>query len=92
MPESRKRKIDGKQVKHVHEKDTEIAPHWTDGIKPTPSWWAPVFVALGLIGLVWLMVYYLSGARYPVPGIGNWNMAIALGFMMAGFMMVLRWR
>ncbi|AOZ71880.1 septation inhibitor protein [Boudabousia tangfeifanii] len=92
MPESRKRKIDGKPVVKAPEKSTEITPHWTDGIKPTPSWWAPVFVTIGLIGLVWLVVYYMSAAQYPIPGIGNWNLACALGFMFVSFMMVLRWR
>ena len=92
MPESRKRKVNGKTVDRVTEKKTQLDPHWTDGIKPTPTWWAPVFCTLAVIGLIWLAIYYMWSAQYPIPGIGHWNMAIALGFMLAAFGMVLRWR
>ena len=87
MPESHKRKKNGKEVSE----DTEIQM-WTDGIPLSPGWWAPVFVSLLLIGLLWLIVYYVSSAVYPIPGIGAWNLAIGLGIMMVGFLMTLRWR
>ncbi len=87
MPESKKRKKHGKVVSD----DIEIQS-WTDGIPLSPSWWAPTFVTLLLAGLVWLMVYYISGAQYPIPNIGWWNMMIGLGIMMAGFLMTLKWR
>ena len=55
-------------------------------------WWAPLFCGLLLIGLVWLMVYYISSGAYPVPGISWWNIVIGLGIMMVGFLMTLWWR
>lgn len=87
MPESRKRKKHGKVVSD----DLNIQP-WTEGIPLSPSWWAPAFVSLLILGLVWLMVYYISSAQYPIPGITWWNMVIGLGIMMAGFLMTLKWR
>ncbi|OKL50551.1 cell division protein CrgA [Boudabousia marimammalium] len=92
MPESRKRKKNGKSVSQIAEKKTEIKPDWTEGIKPSPSWWAPVFCTLAIIGLIWLAIYYMWSAQYPIPGIGHWNMGIGLGFIFAGFLMVMRWR
>lgn len=88
MPESKKRK---KKRGHSPEDDLEIKS-WTDGMPMSPSWWAPTFVTLLIIGLVWMVVYYMSRGAYPIPGIGNWNMAFGLGFMMVGFIMTLRWR
>ncbi len=29
---------------------------------------------------------------YPIPKIGQWNIAVGLGTMMVGFLMTLRWR
>ena len=58
----------------------------------SPVWWAPLFCGLLLIGLVWLMVYYISSGAYPVPGISWWNIVIGLGIMMVGFLMTLWWR
>ncbi|MBV7363119.1 cell division protein CrgA [Actinomycetaceae bacterium TAE3-ERU4] len=92
MPKSRKRKINGKPVSRAPERSTDLPEDPNAHIKMSPAWWAPVFVSLALIGLVWLVVYYLTGAQYPIPGILHWNMAIALGFMMSGFIMVLYWR
>ncbi|MCD4550030.1 MULTISPECIES: cell division protein CrgA [unclassified Schaalia] len=87
MPESRKRQKNG----HDAAEDTSI-PSWTDGIPLSPSWWAPTFITLLLIGLVWLLVYYISGGLYPIPHINWWNLVIGLGVMMVGFIMTMRWR
>ena len=85
MAESKKRKKDGREVSD----DTEIHS-WTEGIPLSPRWWAPAFVTLLLLGLVWLMVYYISSGAYP--NISWWNMVIGLGIMMVGFLMTLKWR
>ncbi len=87
MPESKKRKKHGKPV----EDDLDIRA-WTEGIPLSPSWWAPAFVTVLLLSLVWLVVYYISGGLYPIPNIGWWNMVIGLVLMMVGFLMTLRWR
>ncbi|KRE42819.1 cell division protein CrgA [Knoellia sp. Soil729] len=61
--------------------------------KPNPPWFVPVMIGLMLIGLVWVVTYYISGAHeYPVPAIGRWNLGAGFGFMMAGFLMTTRWR
>ena len=87
VAESKKRKKNGRDAAD----DTEIRP-WTEGIPLRPVWWAPLFCGLLLIGLVWLMVYYISSGAYPVPGISWWNIVIGLGIMMVGFLMTLWWR
>lgn len=87
MPESHKRKKHGK----VASDDLEIKS-WTEGIPLSPSWWAPTFVTLLLLGLVWLMVYYISQGVYPIPGWEWWNMLAGIGIMMVGFLMTLSWR
>lgn len=90
MPESRKRKT--AKGRKVEATDVETRPNWTDGMKLSPSWWAPTMVALMLIGLVLVLVYYTTNAAYPIPGIGNWNIAVGLGVAFVGFLMTLRWR
>lgn len=88
MPESRKRK---KNKREVHA-DTDLATSWVEDIPLSPAWWAPVFMTLMGLGLLVIVIYYITGAQYPVPGIGHWNMGIGMGLMMAGFLMTLRWR
>ncbi|MFN8080816.1 MAG: cell division protein CrgA [Kineosporiaceae bacterium] len=60
--------------------------------KPNARWFVPVMVGLLVLGLVYLVVSYLAEFRYPVPGIGYWNLGIGFGIVMAGFVMTTRWR
>ena len=50
----------------------------------------PLYVLI--LGLLWVVVYYISQGIYPIPKIGQWNIAVGLGTMMVGFLMTLRWR
>ncbi|MFZ1381200.1 MAG: cell division protein CrgA [Scrofimicrobium sp.] len=84
-----------KQSKRDHKPkrdDEELVDNWAKDIPLSPSWWAPVFSTLLILGLVWLVIFYFSGTSYPIPGIGYWNLAIGIGLMLGGFMMTLRWR
>jgi len=45
-----------------------------------------------LLGLVLVVVYYISSGAYPIPGAGNWNLALGLGVAFGGFLMLLRWK
>lgn len=58
---------------------------------PSPSWWAPVMVTLMVIGLVWVVVYYVSQGELPIKSIHAWNLAVGFAFMIAGFAMTTRW-
>ena len=31
-------------------------------------------------------------AKYPSPGIGNWNLAVGFALIMIGFLMTVAWR
>ncbi|WP_018157511.1 cell division protein CrgA [Demetria terragena] len=61
-----------------------------------PSWWAPVMCTLMLVGLLWIVVFYVAsdGTKntWPIPGIGYGNLAIGFGLIMAGFLMTTRWK
>ena len=58
----------------------------------SPSWLAPVMVANFLVGLFWIVVFYVSQTTYPIPGIGAWNMIIGFSFIGVGFSLATRWR
>jgi NAD/NADP transhydrogenase beta subunit len=65
-----------------------------DVVRPTsPNWWAPVMVALFLIGLLWIVVYYIAGADLPImKNLGWWNVIVGFAFIAGGFGMSTRWR
>ena len=61
--------------------------------QPSPRWFAWVMIGLMLIGLLWIVVYYVAGDRIPIMvSLGAWNFAIGFGAMVAGLIMSMRWR
>jgi hypothetical protein len=61
--------------------------------QPSPRWYAPLMVALMVIGLLWIVVYYVAGDRIPfMVTLGPWNFAIGFGAMVIGLIMSMRWR
>jgi len=58
----------------------------------SPRWLVPVMLTLMIGGLVWVVVTYISGSHYPIPGISQWNLAIGLALIIAGFGLTTRWR
>lgn len=59
---------------------------------PNPVWFKPIMIGLMLIGLVWVLVFYLSNTAFPIPNIGAWNLVIGFGIAFVGFLMTTRWR
>ncbi|MBL0888758.1 cell division protein CrgA [Myceligenerans indicum] len=86
MPESKPRK-----------KKT-VAPRPVDAPaakpKESPRWLAPLMVGLMVLGLAWIVTFYLtsSGLGLPVPQLGQWNLAIGFGLIIVGFGLTTRWR
>lgn len=60
--------------------------------KTNPVWYKPVMFGLMLLGLVWVMVYYISQTLFPIPNIGGWNIVIGFGVAMVGFFMTTNWK
>jgi drug/metabolite transporter (DMT)-like permease len=47
-----------------------------------------------LIGLVWIVVYYVTGQSLSVPlmkDLGQYNLVVGIGFMAVGFVYATRW-
>lgn len=85
MPKSRIRK---KDPVYIPDEFAHIGQTHTE----SPAWLAPLMVAAFLAGLVWIVIFYISGTSYPVPHIGAWNMVIGFGFIAAGFTLATKWR
>lgn len=60
---------------------------------PNAPWFKPVMFSLMLLGLVWIIVFYLANGKLDIPlPIGSWNILVGFGIAMAGFLMSTRWR
>ncbi len=90
MPKSKVRK------KSVYTPPEGVLPSSTSRVRaaqPSPRWYAPLMIALMLVGLVWIVVYYVAGDQIPfMVSLAAWNFAIGFGAMVAGLVMSMRWR
>jgi hypothetical protein len=75
-------------------KPTHTTPPYKPSKKPmaNPQWFVPVMLSLMLIGLLWVVTFYITAGVYPIPNINYWNLIIGFGLMISGFMMTTRWR
>ncbi|MGY1751008.1 cell division protein CrgA [Modestobacter sp. SYSU DS0511] len=90
MPKSKVRK------KSVYTPPEGVLPSSTArarAAEPSPRWYAPVMIGLMLLGLLWIVVYYVAGQDLGfMVSLGAWNFAIGFGAMVAGLVMSMRWR
>jgi Cell division protein CrgA len=56
-------------------------------------WVPPTFITVGLLGVAWLIVYYVAGPSIPfMSELGNWNILIGMGGMAAAFLIATLWK
>lgn len=56
-------------------------------------WVVPTMVTLLLLGLIWIVVYYIAGSTIPLmQDLGGWNLMIGMGLITGGFLVATRWK
>ena len=85
MPESSSR--NKKKTDKVKAEKTPKRPRTTSRV-----WVAPLMLACWLLGLAWLVVFYVAGQDIPVMSdLGNWNLLIGMGLIAVGFVISTQW-
>lgn len=83
MPESKPRK-----------RTARVAPQTSaaEAHKPNPVWFKPVMFGLMIIGLLWIITFYITEGAFPVQAWGSLNIVAGFGIAIIGFLMTTRWR
>jgi len=58
----------------------------------SPRWLVPVMVGCFVVGLLWVVTYYVTQTDYPVGAWGLWNMGVGFGLIIVGFALSTRWK
>ena len=90
MPESKVRKSAAEKQKAKAQR-----PAKPKKVKAPSSrrWVPPTFIAVGLLGVAWLITYYVAGPSIPyMSDLGNWNILIGMGGMAAAFLIATLWK
>jgi len=83
VPESRPRKKDDFTAPATSRKPVRVGGR---------RWIAPAMVTLWVLGLAWIVVYYLAGTEIDfVDSLGGWNLLIGMGLIAAGFVFATKW-
>lgn len=84
MPESRSRK----KKKSTDRGGSEPAPKPKGGGR----WVVPTMSTFLLLGLAWIVVYYLSEGDLPgMRELGDWNLLVGMGAIMLGLLTAMKW-
>lgn len=88
MPESRVRRR--KRTAAAVEQSSSTTPVNFD----SPRWLAPTMVTFFLVGLLWIVVFYIAGSDVPLMrDLNNLaNVGIGFGFLAVGFVLATRWK
>ena len=92
MPESKGRKKDASYTPQQPKGERKVAKIGS------PSWLAPVMVACFVIGLTYIVVFYIAGNQIPIMNtIGGSmnalvNVGIGFAFIIAGFILSTKWQ
>lgn len=60
--------------------------------RPSSGWVPGIAVALAVLGMVWLVIFYLTAGGLPIASIGNWNIGIGFSCIIAALVTFTRWR
>ena len=76
-------------------KRTDYTPPPPKKVRTEPriqNWIGPLMVALFVVGLAWIVVYYVSRAEFPISALGDWNLLVGLLLIAGGFIAATRWK
>ena len=60
--------------------------------KVSAPWVGPAIVACLVIGLAWIVVYYLTQGSAGISALGAWNLVVGFSFIIVGVILATRWR
>jgi hypothetical protein len=85
VPESSSR--NKKKTEKVKAEKTPKKPRTT-----SRRWVAPLMLSCWLLGLAWLVVFYVAGQSIPLMDkLGNLNLAVGMGLIAVGFVVSTQW-
>ncbi|HIV57175.1 MAG TPA: cell division protein CrgA [Candidatus Stackebrandtia faecavium] len=87
MPKSRVRK------KKVYTAPPELRPQSKRAEnQPSPTWVPVTAVVLIVVGIGWLVSFYLTQGAFPVESWEYWNLAVGFAALVASLLVLSRWR
>lgn len=94
MPESKVRDSAASKRKAKDKVDLSKKKASKRQMRPVDRSWVPwVFIPVGLLGVAWLVVFYIAGDQIAFFRLlNNWNILIGMGLMASAFAIATLWK
>ena len=60
----------------VRSKAVYTPPPRSAKAKVSPPWLVPAMLGSLILGLIWIIVFYVSQQSWPIGGLGGWNLVV----------------
>ncbi|MDQ1711667.1 MAG: hypothetical protein QOE45_1117 [Frankiaceae bacterium] len=60
--------------------------------QPSPVWFGGIVLGTMVVGVAWLVTYYVSGGTLPVRSLDAWNVVVGFLWIASGFALSTQWR
>jgi Cell division protein CrgA len=75
----------------VRSKAVYTPPPRSAKAKVSPPWLVPTMLGSLIVGLVWIVIFYVSQQALPIKAIGAGNLVIGFGFLVGGVVLSTKW-
>ena len=75
----------------VRSKAVYTPPTRSAKAKFSPPWLAPTMLGSLVVGLVWIVVFYVSQQKLPISALGAGNLVVGFVFLVGGVVLATKW-
>ena len=75
----------------VRSKAVYTPPPRSSKAKVSPPWLVPTMLGSLILGLVWIVIFYVSQQALPIKAFGAGNLVIGFGFLVGGVILSTKW-
>ena len=75
----------------VRSKAVYTPPRRSAKAKVSPRWLVPTMLGSLIVGLVWIVVFYVSQEDLPIKAFGPGNLVIGFAFLVTGVILSTKW-
>ncbi|HSZ46945.1 MAG TPA: cell division protein CrgA [Streptosporangiaceae bacterium] len=75
----------------VRSKAVYTPPPRSSKAKVSPPWLVPTMLGSLIVGLVWIVIFYVSQQSLPIGPLGAWNLVVGFAFLVGGVVLSTKW-
>jgi hypothetical protein len=75
----------------VRSKAVYTPPPRSSKARVSPPWLVPTMLGCLIVGLIWIVVFYVSQQDLPIKAFGPGNLVIGFAFLVTGVVLSTKW-